>query len=336
VVGAPAVAAISSGLGRAYVFTKTATGWHQRAELEGSGTIAHDWFGDAVAISGRTIVVGAPSVSVLTPGLGRAYVFTKTASGWHQSAELASPDTTPGDLFGVSVAISGPTIVVGAPSHASKAGAAYVFVNLGKGWQEEKLKGYDTVAKDDFGDSVGISGRTIVVGAFAHASEAGRAYVFAEGAKTWRQAAELSGSHTVAGDGFGVSVAIAGGTIAVGSGLAASDAGRAYLFTKTATGWHQTAELVGSGTVAGDGFGDSAGISGRTVLIGAFTHASSAGRAYLFTKTATGWHQTAELVGADTFEGDEFGYSVAVSGTSAVVGAYGHGSGAGRAYVFQG
>ncbi|MGP8207297.1 MAG: FG-GAP repeat protein, partial [Acidimicrobiales bacterium] len=76
VVGAPAVADASSGIGRAYVFTRTATGWHESGELAGSGSIAHDWFGDAVAISGSTIVVGAPSVSVLTPGLGRAYVFT--------------------------------------------------------------------------------------------------------------------------------------------------------------------------------------------------------------------------------------------------------------------
>ena len=188
--------------------------------------MAHDWFGDAVAISGSTIVVGAPSVSVLTPGLGRAYVFTKTATGWHGSGELAGSGTTPGDLFGVSVAISGSTIVVGAPSHASKAGAAYVFTDAGGDWQAQELKGYDTVTKDDFGDSVAISGSTIVVGAFDHASEAGRAYVFTKGAMGWHQVAELVGSDTVAGDGFGVSVAISGETVAVGSGLAASDAGR--------------------------------------------------------------------------------------------------------------
>ena len=335
VVGAPAVAAASSGFGRAYVFTRTATGWHQSGELKGSGAIAHDWFGDSVAISGGTIVVGAPSVSVLTPGLGRAYVFTRTATGWHQSGELEGPGTTPGDLFGVSVAISGRTVVVGAPSHASKAGSAYVFVDTAKGWRADRLKGNDTVAKDDFGDSVAISGGTIVVGSFAHAAEAGRAYVFTGGAKGWHQVTELKGSDTVAGDGFGVAVAIAGGTIAVGSGLAAAAAGRGYIFAKRTTGWHQTAVLVGWGTVAGDGFGDSVAVSGRTVVVGAFLHASSAGRAYVFTETATGWHPGGELVGSDTFGDDEFGYSVAVSGTTIAVGAYGHDSGAGRVYVFQ-
>jgi hypothetical protein len=239
-------------------------------------------------------------------------------------------------LFGVSVAISGSTIVVGAPSHASKAGAAYVFTNAGRHWQAEELKGFDTVAKDDFGDSVAISGSTIVVGAFDHASEAGRAYVFTKGAMGWRQVAELVGSDTVAGDGFGVSVAISGGTVAVGSGLAASDAGREYLFTKGTTGWHQAAELVGSGTVAGDGFGDSVAVSGSTVVVGTFAHASGAAGAYLFIKRPTGWRHSTDLTGSDTFSDDEFGYSVAVSGTTIAVGAYGHDSGVGRVYVFEG
>src|SRR5208282_6153202 len=114
-----------------------------------------------------------------------------------------------------SVAVSGRTIVVGAPSHAWKAGAAYVFTDAGGHWQGQELKGYDTVTKDDFGDSVAISGSTIVVGAFDHASEAGRAYVITKGAMGWHQVAELVGSDTVVGDGFGVSVAISGKTVAV-------------------------------------------------------------------------------------------------------------------------
>jgi hypothetical protein len=336
VVGAPAVVGASSGLGRAYVFTKTDSGWHESGELAGSGSMAHDWFGDAVAISGNTIVVGAPSISVLTPGLGRAYVFTKTASGWHEIGELAVSGTTPGDLFGASVAVSGRTIVVGAPSHASKAGAAYVFTNAGNHWQAEELKGYDTVAKDDFGGSVAVSGSTIVVGAFDHASEAGRAYVFTKGAMSWRQVAELVGSDTVAGDGFGVSVAISGGTVAVGSGLAASDAGRGYLFTRGTTGWHQSGELVGSGTVAGDDFGDSVAVSGSTVVVGTFAHASGAPGAYLFIKRPTGWGHSTDLAGTGTSGNDEFGNSVGVSGTTIAVGAYGHDSGVGSVYVFEG
>jgi hypothetical protein len=96
----------------------------------------------------------------------------------------------------------------------------------------------------------------------------------------------------------------------------------------------QLAELKGSDTVAGDAFGVSVAISGTTAIVGAFGHASFAGRAYVFTKTTTGWKQAAELKGSDTVAGDRFGASVAISGTTAIVGAWDHASGAGRAYVF--
>jgi hypothetical protein len=337
VVGAPAEPRLSAGVGRAYVFTKTATGWDQNAELRSPDPLGPDWFGDSVAISGHTIVVGAPAISVLSSGLGRAYVFTKTATGWHESAQLEGPGTTVGDWFGAAVAVSARTVVVGAPSHDAKAGAAYVFTDFGQSWRAMQLKGSDTVAKDDFGGSVAVAGNTIVVGAFGHASEAGRAYVFTKSPTGWRQAAELSGSDTLAGDAFGDSVAVGGRIIAVGAGLAASDAGRVYMFTRKTAGWHQTAELAGSDKVAKeDDFGDSVAVSGDSVVVGTFAQGSSPGLAYLFTTTATGWRQTAELAsGASTTGGNEFGYSVAISGDTIAVGAKGQDSGAGRAYLFE-
>ncbi len=336
VAGAPAAPLLSSGVGRAYVFTETATGWRQRATLKAPDTVGPDWFGDAVAVSGGTIVVGAPAISALSSGLGRAYVFTETATGWRQTAQLEGATGAVGDSFGASVAISDGTIVVGAPSHASKAGAAYVFTNSGQGWQVTEIKGSDTVAKDDFGDAVAVSGSTIVVGAFGHKSEAGRAYVFTKGPGGWHQSAELFGSGTVAGDAFGDAVAVGGRIIAVGAGLAASDTGRVFLFTKKAKGWHEIAKLEGSDAVDKDDFGDSVAVSGNTVVVGTFAQGSSAGRAYLFTKTTTGWHQSAVLTsGPSEATDNEFGYSVAISGTTIAVGAKGQNSGAGRAYAYR-
>jgi hypothetical protein len=337
VVGAPAEPLLSAGVGRAYVFTKTTTGWHQSAELRNPDPLGPDWFGDAVAVSGNTIVVGAPAISVLSSGLGRAYVFTKTATGWHESAQLEGPGTTVGDWFGDAVAVSARTVVVGAPSHDAKAGAAYLFTHIGQSWRAMQLKGSDTVAKDDFGGSVAVAGDTVVVGAFGHAAEAGRAYVFTKRSKGWPQAAELSGSDTVAGDAFGDSVAVGGRIIAVGAGLAASDAGRVYLFIWKSSGWHQSAELAGSDNVAQeDDFGDSVAVSGDSVVVGTFAQGSRPGLAYLFTRSATGWRQSAELASdAGTTAGDEFGYSVAVSGDTIAVGARGQDSGAGRAYLFD-
>jgi len=323
--------------GRAYVFAKAASGWKQAAELKGSGTVAGDWFGASVAISGTTAIVGA---DLQAKYAGRAFVFTRTASGWHQAAALRGSDTVSYDAFGGSVAISGTTAVVGASGHANRpgspyAGRAYVFTKTASGWhQTAELKGSDTVADDEFGSSVAISGTTVIVGAPFHAHGVGRAYVFTKTASGWHQIAELKSSDAAGDDYFGWSVAVSG-TIAVVDSTVHSvgSAGRAYVFTKTAAGWHQTAELKDA--IFLDGFGQSVAISGTTAVVGAPGHADAAGRAYVFTKTASGWHQIADLKGSDTVADDEFGLSVAVSGSTAAVGAPFHANSAGRAYLFE-
>ncbi len=322
VVGAPGHA---ENAGRAYVFTKTAGVWEQTAELKGSDTVAGDWFGISVAISGTTVLVGADGHAFVA---GRAYVFTKRATVWKQTAELKGADTVAGDDFGGSVAISGSTVVVGAFSRDNSAGRTYVFTKTASGWiQTAELKGFDTVAGDEFGFPVVISGTTVVVGACGHARNAGRVDVFTKTAGVWKEKAELKGSDTVGVLGY--SVAISGTTVVVG----AYD--RAYVFTKTASGWDQVAELEGSDSVPDDDFGDSVAISGTTAIVGADEAAyRDAGRAYVFAKTASGWEQTAELKGSDTVGKDQFGWSVAISGTTAIVGALNHANGAGRAYVF--
>jgi hypothetical protein len=300
------------------VFTKTANGWKQVAELNGSDTVAdEDAFGDSVAISGTTIVVGAPDYA---NNAGRAYVFMNKAGVWKQAAELKGSDTVAGDYFGYSVAISGTTVVATAYGYDSAhTGAAYVFTKTATGWkQAAELKGSDTAAGDDFGGSVAISGTTAVVGPC----------VFTKTANGWKQVAELNGSDTVADeDAFGDSVAISGTTAVVG---AYGGDGVAYVFTKTATGWKQAAELVGP--MAFDDFGGSVAISGTTVVVGADEQGSEefVGRAYVFTKMATGWGQVAELKGSGTMTEHNFGSEVAISGTTAVV------AEASRAYVFEG
>ena len=345
----------------------------QPAELKGSNTVASDWFGSSVAVSGATAVVGAFRHANKA---GQAYVFTETTTGWKQVAELTGLDTLAGDEFGYSVTISGATAVVGAPDHA-RSGGAYVFTETTTGWKQvAELTGLDTLAGDEFGYSVAISGTTIVVGACGHAEGAGSAYVFARTASGWTQVAELKGSDTVEGDQFGSSVAVAGTTAIVGDNPDSEGTSRAYVFTKTATHWRQVAELKGfshhiygdsvaiSGTTAvvgaadqayvftntaagwkqvaeltGSGagaefFGKSVAVSGNTIVVGAYGYANMVGMAYVFTKTGATWKETAELTNSGT--GGWFGYSVAISGTTAVVGAQGYSNGAGLAYVFYG
>ena len=274
----------ANGAGRAYVFSEAAGVWKQTAELVGSDTVANDGFGTSVAISGTTIVVGAASHA---NGAGRAYVFTKTAGVWKQTAELKGSDTVGGvggigDFFGISLAIFGTTIVVGAGGHANSAGRAYVFTKTAGVWkQTAELVGSDTVAGDIFG-AVAISPSTVVVGANGHAKNAGRVYVFSEAAGVWKQTAELKGSDTTPGDCFGDSVTVSGSTAIVGAYCIAGKSGAAYVFTKTTSGWHQDAEMEGSDTADGDLFGTSVAISGTTIVVGAASHANGAGRAYVF------------------------------------------------------
>jgi hypothetical protein len=305
----------------------------QLAELKGSDTVAGDFFGRSVAISGTTAVVSAPFHG---NSAGEAFVFTKTATGWKQLAELKGSDTIAGDEFGYSVAISGNTAVVGALGHGKNAGRAYVFTETATGWKQlAELKGSDTIAGDEFGYSVAISGNTAVVGALGHGKDAGRAYVFTETATGWKQPAELKGSDTIAGDFFGSSVAISANTAVVGASGHGNSAGRAYVFIITATGCKQAADLKGSDTIGGDKFGSSVAISGTTAVVSASNPASAFRRAFVFTEAATGWKQAAELKGSDTVARDFFGTSVAISGTTAIVSAPFHGTYAGAAYLFE-
>jgi hypothetical protein len=288
------------------------------------------------SLTGGLLVVAATSLPLLVSFASAVAASPRvTPSIGKQLAELKGSDTLTGDAVGVSVAISGPTAIVGAPGSAKDAGRAYVFAETAAHWNEvAELKGADTVASNFFGYSVAVSGTTAVVGAPGFAKNAGRAYIFARTPTGWKQAAELKGSDTVAGDYFGDSVATSGTDVIVGADDHSKSAGRAYVFTDAATGWKQVAELKGSDTVANDGFGYAVAISGTTAIVGAPDHATDAGRVYMFTNTAAGWKQAAELKGSDTVADNGFGVSVAISGKTAIAGAPGFSKAAGRAYVF--
>ncbi len=232
----------------------------QQAYLKASNTEAGDSFGHSVAVSGNTVVVGAfDEASTATgvngngslggaSGSGAAYVFVRNGTTWSQQAYLKASNTGAGDSFGVSVAVSVDTVVVGATGEESDAtgvngdqsdnsapdsGAAYVFVRSGTTWsQEAYLKASNTGQADLFGGSVAVLGDTLVVGAQGEDSNAtgvngiqsdnsapssGAAYVFVRNGTTWSQAAYLKPSNTDPEDMFGISVSasVDGDTVVV-------------------------------------------------------------------------------------------------------------------------
>ena len=194
--------------GAAYVFTRSEGLWQQQAKLQDNGREAYDRFGTSVAIDGNVAIVGAPYENTSHANAGSVYVFTSENGSWGQRAKLQSDDIEEDDGFGVSVAISNDTIIVGTKIGDTDSGVAYVFTYDNGSWQQQiKLEADDGEEYDHFGNSVDIDGDMIIVGAYRE-SGSGAAYVFTHNNDSWIQLQKLGGSDMEAGIGFGISVAI--------------------------------------------------------------------------------------------------------------------------------
>jgi hypothetical protein len=396
--------------GAVYIFIRSGAVWSQQAYIKASNTGSGDAFGWSVALSGDTLAVGAYREKSNATGIdgdgnddslteaGAVYVFTRSGTAWSQQAYVKASNTDSDDNFGYSVALSGDTLVVGAPGEASdgsgqlnnglsNAGAAYVFTRSGANWtQQSYIKASNPDSGDSLGNSVTVSDDTLAVGAVGEASDgssqlnnsllsAGAAYVFTRSGANWTQQAYIKASNTGTGDAFGQSIALSGDTLAVGAPGEASDgsgqlinslpnAGAAYVFTRSGANWTQQAYIKASNPDSGDRFGYSVALSGDTLAVGADREASNAtginvdesdnslsgaGAVYVLIRSAAAWPQQAYIKAA-VIGDDFFGYSVALSGDTLAAGAPGEDSiatgvdgnaldnslsGSGAAYVFQ-
>lgn len=339
---------VSDGVSSAqdsFILTFT-SGWYQEAYIKAPNAESGDWFGYSSSISGNTLVIGAyredSNQTTITNGAtasadnsaavsGAAYVFKRSGSTWIQEAYIKAPNAEANDSFGISVSASNDSIVVGAYGEGSNqttitngttasadnsaafAGAAYVFRRTGSTWaQEAYIKTSNSEAGDRVGESVSISGDTLVVGAIGEASAnltvtngptassdnsagslTGAAYVFKRTGNTWVQDAYLKAGNAENGDNFGYSVSISGDTIAVGAyqedssetfithGIllgpdnANSASGAVYIYQRSGTSWSQEAYVKASNSQADDYFGSSVSISGDTLVVGAYGEDSS-------------------------------------------------------------
>ena len=302
-----------------------------------------DVFGYSVGISGDIAIAGARGDGDNGPDSGSAYLFDVTSG--EQLAKFLANDGAVDDLFGYSVAISGVTAVVGAigdDENAEDSGAAYLFdvTDPSNPVQIAKLLPDDGVEGDRFGVSVAISGATAIVGTARDGADGdlGVAYLF--DTATGRQIATLVPDDLEADDRFGLRVAISGATAIVGAWGEDADTGAAYLFD--ATSGRQIARLVADDGVSEDGFGDAVAISEDAAIVGALLdddNGRDSGSAYVFDISDPGNPvQVAKLLADDGGHKDWFGASVALSGTTAIVGAYresDNGSWAGAAYLFD-
>ena len=343
--------------GAVYIFKKDSNGdWVQDAYLKGSNAEGGDKFGENVALSGDVIVVGVwaedsnstnidnrddhPTVAESNNSAtfaGAAYVFKRDSNdNWIQDAYLKASNTRASDNFGISVAIDGNIIVVGAYTEdnsstninnadghptsgetnnsASDSGAAYVFKKNSSGdWvQDAYLKASNAESGDRFGGSVAISEDVIVVGAKYEDSN-------------FTSIENDDGQTNGADDG------------------SADDSGAVYVFKKVGDDWVQDAYLKASNADSNDRFGESVAIDGDIIIVDAYGEDSNstnidnidgsasnnndvsyAGAVYVFKRdSSNNWVQDAYLKASNAEADDVFGMSVAISGDVIVVGAEG-------------
>lgn len=212
--------------GSVYIFRHTGTTWIQEAKLTASDAEPGDRFGNRVSLNGEYAVVGAWLNDDACPddpdcNSGCAYVFHHVGSTWVEEQKLLGADTAEGDNFGISVAISGDYVIVGArydddacaPDYPwnCASGSAYIFKHEGSTWVEvAKVTASDAAYADMFGRTVSINGQYALVGAPGAMS----AYVFRQDDERWVQWAKVG---PPAPKAFGSAVAMRGNIAIVGA-----------------------------------------------------------------------------------------------------------------------
>jgi uncharacterized protein (TIGR03437 family) len=334
-----------NGLG--YVFASQCDQWIEQRKVIASDGVANDNFGQSVAMSGDTFVVGAPRDDSFK---GSAYIYKRNKNGldlWGEVKKLTAPDGVANDRFGSSVSVSVDEIVVGAFGNESARGAAYVFERNRGGLDNwglaKKVTASDGGASDFFGNAVGISGDTIAVGAHRDNSGRGSVYVFERnkgGADFWGEVRKITASDGASADNLGISIAISADTIVAGASGDDMSRGAAYIFERNKNGadfWGEVRKLTASDGLADDFFGYSVTISGGTAVVGAIDDDSSKGAGYVFERNKGGsdvWGQVKKLTASDGISGDAF-FFVSLDDDTLIVGASGNASSKGAAYVFS-
>ena len=301
---------------------KTITETQKLTDSDGEATYG---FGESVSISGDLAIVGFPDDTILGFSSGSASIFAFDGANWNFQAKLTGSDEVAFDSFGASVAITENMALIGAPGDdtlSSDRGAVYVFVFDGTNWTEQAKLYFAGGAKagSRFGGHIALSGNTAAISASGY-DDIGAVFIFTFDGTAWTEQARITPSDGTVGDVFGSGVAISGDRVLIADYFKDSYTGTAYIFGFDGTTWTQEAELRGLDTRLGDRFGSSVALSGDLALIGAPNKNTCRGAAYIFAFDGTSWSQQTKLKVSGAQVYDEFGSSVALSDTVAIVGA---------------
>lgn len=230
--------------GRVFVLHDVGGRWRVVARLKAPHGSPYTHFGDSISMSsaGDEAVIGQLGAKGF---VGRAYVYTRTASDTWTRSQRLTPHTSEQTDFGTSVSLSadGSTALVGANVYASGQGAAYTFRRVGEHWvRAGRLTAHPAVAGGNFGNSVALNadGTTAIVGSVYEGST-GAAYIYQSSAGGWKQTDRLAASGS---QQFGSAVSLdAAGTTALVGAEASQVTGTAYLYTDDGTGWSLTSTM---------------------------------------------------------------------------------------------
>jgi len=213
-------------------------------------------------------------------------------------------------------------------------------------WLEQKVTASDGTANSYFGSAAALNGSVALIGADGDNSFQGAAYLFAKSNGNWSEGQKLTASDGLPGDEFGYRVALTDNTLLVGAFTATVGGvvsqGAAYVFTESNGTWSESQKLTASDGGLFDNFGASVALDGGTLVVGANGATvggnPAQGAVYVFTESNGTWSQTQKLTASDGAANDSFGESVALEGSTALIGAYnatinGH-TWQGAAYIF--
>ncbi|WP_367873259.1 hypothetical protein [Luteolibacter sp. Populi] len=336
-IGAPGAAAgggIMSNRGCVYHFTRSGSTWTQQQILSPATASLNGAFGRSLALSGDTLIVGAPDQESSPQTAGSAYIFERQGASWVEAAKLAPPGATAGDRCGFAVDIEGDQAVVAAPAYRnsvnSKTGSVHVFTRSGGSWSPAaKLSA--TAPGTGFGRALDLQGDTLLVGAPDERDYRGSAFVFTGSGGTWSAPAALTPEVEVCA-AFGSAVLLDGDQALVAAPGTRfyydKPAGEIIRFARQADVWAEAGPRIRRPDASPeDGFGFPLALHGNTLLAGmgsAFSYAdytdSGAERVLVYQFTGGDWLQQATLRpndGGDNYYG---GTAVAIDGDRCLIG----------------
>lgn len=267
--------------GAVFAFEKEAKSWSQKQILTANDANAGDAFGQSIALTTEFLVIGSPRSDSPRKDSGSAYVYIRDKNTWRFQAKLTAKDGAEGDLFGISVAIDGETILVGADLNdekAEKAGAVYAYVFDGTQWhQQAKLMAEDGANTDIFGVRVALFGDTALISARRDDIEsvgvdAGSAYIFERTNHKWTQTQKLVAPDGKADDRFGRGVALNQDTALISAmhhDANGNNAGAVYVFKKQQNQWRYTSKIVAPDAMPEDRLGWNIALSDKRAIVAA-------------------------------------------------------------------